>query len=470
MAEICVVGAGPAGCVFATRMAQFGHDVHLIERSRFPRPRLGESLTPGVLPLLRSAGFDLRVEAAFFSRVREVSIAWGGPPRLREDPQEQGLIADRGLLDRTLLETARSFGVRVHQPAEIVGRAKRPAGWRLDIRSETGRARLDVDFVAQATGRGGAPAGRIRPRGPATIAVHAYWRGSGLSRPTVEAGDEVWFWGVPLPDGTCNLLVFVDPRRLRRLPGSGLSQRYLRLLSQSSLMKQFSDAQIVADARATDATPYLGDERVDATTIRVGDAALAIDPISSSGVQKAVQSALSGAVVANTLLRRPASAEAARQFYDDHLTGAAERHALWSAEYYGLVAAKNDRPFWSDRAARRPAAPPEAPAPPFDAHAMAATPVELSKDLKIAAAPCLDGDFVEYGDAVSGPGLESPVVYVAGRRLAPLLRRLGAGGTPLQIARSWSDEAPIETGLAIAAWLIQHRLLVAKVPASCPRC
>ena len=37
MAEICVIGAGPAGSVFATRMAQLGHQVDLIERQRFPR-------------------------------------------------------------------------------------------------------------------------------------------------------------------------------------------------------------------------------------------------------------------------------------------------------------------------------------------------------------------------------------------------------------------------------------------------
>jgi hypothetical protein len=98
---------------------------------------------------------------------------------------------------------------------------------------------------------------------------------------------------------------------------------------------------------------------------------------------------------------------------------------------------------------------------------MASAPLELAKDVKIVAAPCLHGDFVEYGDAVSGPMLDRPVVYLAGRKLAPLLGRLRAGGTALQIARSWSDEAPIETGLAMAAWLIRHRLLVTKVPASC---
>src|SRR5262245_24476113 len=44
MAEICVMGAGPAGSTYAARMAQLGHDVCIVEAARFPRARLGESL------------------------------------------------------------------------------------------------------------------------------------------------------------------------------------------------------------------------------------------------------------------------------------------------------------------------------------------------------------------------------------------------------------------------------------------
>jgi hypothetical protein len=418
------------------------------------------------MPLLKSACLHLGVEAASFPRVREVSIEWGRSPPLREDPRGEGLIVDRGRFDQRLLEGARSLGVRVHQPAEIVERVKDPAGWRLIVRSEAGEARLSVDLVAEATGRGGARGRRARRRGPSTIAIYAYWRGSRLRRPTVEADEEAWRWGVPLPDGTCNALVFVDPHQLRRSPGSSLSERYLRLLGRSNLMRELSDSEILGEPAAIDATPYIATGCVDATAIRIGDAALAFDPISSSGVQKAIQTALSGAIVANTLLRKPELRDAACRFYGDQLEAASERHARWAAEHYGQVAAVNNRAFWSDRAGHRPSAPPAGPGLPLDAAAMAATPVELAKDLKIAPAPCLDRDFVQYDDAVSGPGLETPVVYLAGRKLAPLLGRLAAGGTPLEIARSWSDEMPIETGLAIAAWLIQHRLLVTKVPAS----
>ena len=56
MSTVSVIGGGPAGSTFAARMAQLGYHVVLLEREFFPRRRLGESLSPGVLPLLAMTG------------------------------------------------------------------------------------------------------------------------------------------------------------------------------------------------------------------------------------------------------------------------------------------------------------------------------------------------------------------------------------------------------------------------------
>src|SRR5271157_5355464 len=110
MAVVCVVGAGPAGSVFAARMAQLGHEVRLIEQARFPRSRLGESLNPGVEPLLKSARLETALDAQALTRVRNVWVNWADGLRLREDPREQALIVDRGAFDLGLVEGARSNG------------------------------------------------------------------------------------------------------------------------------------------------------------------------------------------------------------------------------------------------------------------------------------------------------------------------------------------------------------------------
>ena len=202
------------------------------------------------------------------------------------------------------------------------------------------------------------------------------------------------------------------------------------------------------------------------STIKLGDAALAIDPLSSSGVQKAIQGALSAAIVANTLLRRREHDRARRcEFYRSSLAEASERHCRWAAGHYDKIAEQGGGPFWRDRAASPTPAPQAsvaAPRTPLDAAALSATGVGLSRHLEFVDLPCIDGDFVTLKPAVRHPGLEGPVAYLGGHELAPLLRGLPVGLTPLQIARSWSDRIPLESGLAIAGWMLNRGILVSQ--------
>ncbi|MDE2471367.1 MAG: tryptophan 7-halogenase [Bradyrhizobium sp.] len=225
------------------------------------------------------------------------------------------------------------------------------------------------------------------------------------------------------------------------------------------MMNDCGDAELIAAVRAIDATPYLNGDCVAPCRIQLGDAALAIDPISSSGVQKAIQTALSGAVVANTLLRRPGSTDAALNFYRAQLGECSERHRRWAAEHYRDVAERCAHPFWQQRAGQK-AAPDPAPLRAIDARGFATTPMELSSELEFASTPCLQGDFVSLASALHHPRLASPIAFLGRRELAPLLRMLQPGRTPLQIAQSWSNHMSLESGLAIAGWLVNHGILV----------
>jgi flavin-dependent dehydrogenase len=441
-------------------MAQLGHDVCLIERERFPRSRLGESLSPGTMPLLRAANLHQTIEAVDFPRVRRVWMKWADGPHWREDSREQGLLVDRGRFDMCLLERVRTFDVTVHQPARIIARGWRGGKWRIVLDVDGRPMQIDADFLADAGGRRDGSARHRVQTGARTLAVYAYWHGTRLPEaPQIEAGEDAWFWGVPLPDRTYNTLAFVDPKSFRSVPGDTLSQRFLNLIGRSSLMRDCRDADLIGPVRGIDATPYLADDCVAFNAIRLGDAALAIDPISSSGVQKAISSALSGAVVANTLLRRADSVEVAFSFYRTQLRETSERHQAWTAENYRAVADQNGHSFWRERAAAL-AEPTPRSSQAVDADVMTLMPVQLSRDAALVRTPCLDGDFVGVAEALHHPSLARRVAYLGGWELAPLLRGLPAGRTPLQIAQSWSNLMPLDSGLAIAGWLVDHGVLV----------
>jgi flavin-dependent dehydrogenase len=465
VAEICVIGAGPAGSSFAARMAQLGHEVSLIERAPFPRSRLGESLSPGLLPLLDITGARAAVEASNVRRVASVQVKWGGAPEIRPGGRDPGLLVDRGEFDRLLLQRARDLGVRVLQPARVRHICRDRHEWRVDVAVDADAAvHLRVDFLATATGRSARIAAGKSFTGPRTLALYAYWRGRSLPQePRIEAGRDAWYWGVPLPDGTFNTLVFVDAKRARG-PGS-LRERFEQLLRGSSLAADCRDAQMLGGVRAHDATAYFDGGCVTRSSIKIGDTALAIDPISSSGVQKAIQSAVAAAATVNTLLRRPAAGDAAIRFYRDSLADASRRHARWAAEHYHPVAVRLGGEFWEARAAAPTTAPAAAPArlpavSALDARAITGLRLELSARADFVDLPCIEGDFVTVKSALRHPNLESPVAYLGNWELAPLLRRLKPGATAWQLAQAWSSQLAPRNGLSVAAWLVRQGILV----------
>lgn len=464
-ADVCVMGAGPAGCVIASRLAQLGFATCLLERAAFPRPRLGESLSPGVLPLLESIGARADVEAAGFTRLRRVRTNWQGSLTERVDPREQGLLVDRGRFDSLLLARARTFGVTVLQPALLRDRVHEDGTWHLA--AETGGIvrRFRVRFLVDATGRAGVSPGRRARTGPRTVALYAYWTGRRLpEQPRIEAGADAWYWGVPLPDGTYNTLVFVDGAGLRgqsRL----LRQAYFHeLIGRSGLMDGCEHPRLISGVAAADATPYLRRESVTCNQISVGDAALAIDPLSSSGVQKAIQTALSGAIVVNTLLRRPERIDAAIRFYHDSLRQASDRHRDWAQEHYGTVAAREPASFWIARSATRAnVAATGASTARISAMVTSHEELHLSPDAEFEDVPRLDADFVGVGPALHHPALDAPVAYLDGWELAPLLREVRAGMTPLQVVHAWSPRVPFESGIALVGWMLGRGILVSRI-------
>jgi flavin-dependent dehydrogenase len=458
--DVCIAGGGPAGSSMALRMARLGYRVCLIERRRFPRRHLGESLSPGVLPLLAALGIENAVESAALRRVESVAVRWGAERFDRTD-LEGGFIADRAVFDSCLLNHARAAGAEILQPATLVRRRLDGGEWHLSVESEGRTQTFRAAFLVDARGRSGrAVAARCRS-GPRTLALYAYWRNSPVrDEPRIESGAEEWYWGVPLPGDLYNTLIFLDgsslgSRRARR-PDSEFHER----LSRSDLVRPGSAAELIGPVRAVDATAYLDTRPVTEKSIKIGDAALALDPLSSTGVQKAIQTALSGAIVANTLLRRPEKQDVALEFYRAGLSDAWSRHCGWNASHYAKVAETVPTTFWRRRAEHAQATEPAIPPATHDATDLAGGGLRLSSLTSFVDLPCIEGDFVTVKTAVSHPGQSSPVVFLSDQELAPLLKTVPAGITPYKLALSWCPRCRIEQGLAMVEWLLRRGILV----------
>ena len=74
---VIVIGGGPAGACASALLARMGLDVVLLERERFPRAHVGESLLPGSIPILESLGVMDEVRAAGFTVKPGATMVWG---------------------------------------------------------------------------------------------------------------------------------------------------------------------------------------------------------------------------------------------------------------------------------------------------------------------------------------------------------------------------------------------------------
>lgn len=455
--EVCVIGGGPAGCTVAQRLADLGHEVCLVERAAFPRPHVGESLPPSIIPLLDRLGLRQRVERAGFLRPARALVQWGAPRTfVAFDSGALGFQVDRAHFDLLLLAGAREAGVRVIQPVMPHGIQRIDGRWRVPLRHAAGTIRADV--VVDATGRQGVlPRSRRRVR-PATAALYAYWVEADIrgSETRVEAGEAAWYWGAPLPSGVFNATVFVDPRVCAGLTAADRERRYRELLSRSPLLSACLSGRQLGPVRVCDATPFVDDCPITADSIKVGEAALAIDPLSSQGVQNAMTSGFQAAAAIHTIRSRPDRTDLAVAFYQASVRDAAASHARLAADAYRTALPVTDSEFW-----RRRAAPASAPLTARARLPIAPT-VTVSPLAHIVPAPVLVGDEILPGRSVRHPNLERPVAFLVGHQLAPLLEAVSRQGQPLSCAdvvALWSTHVPPAAAGQILQWMWERGLV-----------
>jgi flavin-dependent dehydrogenase len=363
--DIIVAGGGPAGSTIARLLANFSFRVVLLEKRRFPRHQIGESLTPQILPILNFLGVRQRVEDAGFLRMVGHTICWGSShPRTSyysTDHTRRGFQAWREDFDTVLLDHALHSSVQVieEQTVESV---------RLDgdtgVTVHTRQGRIEASFFVDASGHVGVLARQgLRQRDETfqTLALTAYWKGAAgptgvdFANTLLETYSDGLVWSVPLHNGLRNVTLLTDWYLGDRIRQIGLQQFYLSELQKAPYVSGFlKGAEIVWSPRAFDATWYTAANFAGERFLLAGDAGLFVDPLSSEGVHKAMASAITGAVVVNTILKRPTMSLHAIRFYDESQRNTYDLHYQQSARYYREEGRWPEHPFWQKRSRSSP--------------------------------------------------------------------------------------------------------------------
>jgi flavin-dependent dehydrogenase len=453
-AQVCVLGGGPGGSSVARKLALLGHRVVLVEKAAFPRPHIGESLPASVIPLMETMGVRGRIEDAGFLRPESAIVHWAGSVREVRGQEQAGFQVDRPRFDGLLLDAAREAGARVVQPAPV---ESIESGWRVRARGPRGPLLIEADFLVDATGRAGLSGGRRVMQSAPLLALWAYWRRPHRFGPEtrVESGDAEWFWGAPLPDGSYNATVLIDPRRYRERERPAL---YEALLGRSKLLRECLGEERLTRVAVCDATPYRAVEMIPPRVVKVGEAAFALDPLSSQGVQTAMGSGLHAAAAIHTMVRLPDSSGLAADFYASRQDQAATLHRQAAEELYRQAADYHGSEFWRSRtgaaaSAAEPNGAPRTPLPPPDGILVPAEGVGLS------AVPCLCGDYIVSMRGVGHLSTRRPLVFLDDVAVAELWTLVRWPARAADIVRTWTARVGAEMGLRVLARLWQSGLL-----------
>jgi flavin-dependent dehydrogenase len=436
-ADILVAGGGPAGATIARLLAGFGFQVVLLEKRRFPRHQIGESLTPQILPILDFLGVRAQVEAAGFLRMIGHTVCWGSPqPRTSyysPDYTRRGFQVWREDFDSLLLRHAQTGGVHV---IETLGVASVTLGGSAVVVHTRGGS-WTTSFFIDASGHSGILARQGFRRRDATfqtLAVTGYWHeatspaGIDAANTILETYPHGLVWSVPLHNGLRNVTLLIDWHLGDRIRQSGLESFYHSELQQVSYVTRFlANAQLAKPPQVFDATWYTASTFAREQFLLVGDAGLFVDPLSSEGVHKAMASAITGAIVVNTILKRPAAATAAIRLYEENQHHTYESHYAESARYYREERRWPQSPFWIKRASV-PSSEFRVPSSEFQVSPVQkptrVANVRIAPDVKIEQRPVIEGPFVEVREVVIAPPYPRGVRFLQEVCVPVLLRQV----------------------------------------------
>jgi 2-polyprenyl-6-methoxyphenol hydroxylase-like FAD-dependent oxidoreductase len=307
--DVLVVGGGPGGSSVATFLARGGLTVALAEREAFPRFHVGESLLPANLPVLerlgvldevKARGFLVKYGAYFHDQEMDLDFQFffrEGKPWPPYTYEVQRAEFDKILLDHA----ARQPNVTLLQPATVERVAFDDDGVTATITEAAGAREVRARFLVDASGRDAFIAsrhGRRRPvEGLGKVALFAHFRG-GKRWPGREYGnirifvfESGWFWYIPFTDGTTSVGCVLHARTVRGREGN-LETLYDSLIARCrGLADALDGAPRTTPVRSAANFSYSTDPAIGDRFVCVGDAIAFLDPIFSSGVYIATQSA-----------------------------------------------------------------------------------------------------------------------------------------------------------------------------------
>ena len=316
-ADVIVIGGGPAGSAISSYLAMHGYSTALFEREIHPREHVGESLVPATNRVLEDIGFWPKM--GDFGWVPKPGATWTGykgrvgsevvvtfaDVELENINQDYTYHVDRARFDNELLKHAQTLGVRVIEGANVMRLNTDAEGRATGVRVRILDKELDFTarYVVDASGRRGLVGKQMglwqKDQQFDQMAVYSWFRN--VKAPSEDTHDYIhvhflpiergWVWQIPIYQDATSVGVVVEKSVFQR-SGKDYESFFNDVIQMSNNTKHIlSDAERVRDWYVEGDYSYRMDRYAGDGWLLVGDAARFVDPIFSSGVSVAVNSA-----------------------------------------------------------------------------------------------------------------------------------------------------------------------------------
>ncbi|MFM7035586.1 MAG: NAD(P)/FAD-dependent oxidoreductase [Planctomycetia bacterium] len=359
--DVIVIGGGPSGATVATLVAKQGHSVQLLERERFPRYHIGESLIPetfwvlerlGMLEKLRGSRFVNKHSVQFVSDQGRLSQPFYFADHKPHESSRTWQVL-RQDFDMMMLDNAREHGVDVHEGVrvlEVLFEAGRAVGVR--AMDEAGAVReIRCRVVVDAAGQSCMIQDRLGLREWDPVlkkaAIWTYWKGAtrdsgrdeGATLVMQTEGKHGWFWYIPLHDDVVSVGVVAPHDYLFcGRDTKDLETIYFKEVAKCpGVQPRIAAAERAAPFRAAKEYSYRSRQVAGDGWVLVGDAFGFLDPLYSSGVLLALKSGACAAdAIAEGLSRGDTTAAQLGSWGPEFIAGMDRMRRLVCEFYDGL--------------------------------------------------------------------------------------------------------------------------------------
>jgi flavin-dependent dehydrogenase len=312
--DAILIGGGPAGSSASAILAEYGHRVLVLEREKFPRYHIGESLLPftfgplerlGMIPKMRQSAFVKKYSAVFVQSDGRRSAPFYFFNRYDRETIAQTWQVRRSEFDQMLLDNAREKGAEVREETSVnrlllegdkvvgVEATDRRTGRTYEV-----RAAITLDCTGKEAFTANLLGWRMRDPYLNKLAVWTYYRGARRAEGIDEGETAVcyvpekgWFWHIPLHDDIASVGIVAEGKYLTRDGVKAPKEIFHREVEENLWIKDcLSAGQGTGEYFLT--SEYTRYSRYCAAPglLLLGDALTFLDPVFSSGVMLALKS------------------------------------------------------------------------------------------------------------------------------------------------------------------------------------